>query len=72
MGINSVSARMRPCGIPANKLGFPHISKHGTPDLALENHISPQKSICPYMTAPRCKTVWDENALRTKINGTKS
>ena len=25
----SVSAGMRPCGIPANKLGFPHISKHG-------------------------------------------
>ena len=30
---------MRPCGIPANKLQFPHISKHGTPDLALINHI---------------------------------
>ena len=41
--ISSVSARMRPCGIPANKLGFPHISKHGTPDLALKNHIWPSK-----------------------------
>ena len=35
LGNGSVSARMRPCGIPANKLGFLHISKHGTPDLAL-------------------------------------
>ena len=33
----SVSARMRPCGIPANRLRFPHISKHGTPDLELKN-----------------------------------
>ena len=40
----SVSARMRPCGIPANKLGFPHISKHGLPDLALKNHIWPPKN----------------------------
>ena len=34
---------MSPCRIPANKLGFQHISKHGTPDLALKNHIWPSK-----------------------------
>ena len=61
---NIVSARMCLCGIPANKLGFPHISKHGMPDLALKNHIT----ICPYTTTPGCKSVWDKTALRTKIN----
>ena len=45
--MTSVSARMRPCRITANKLVFPHISKHGTPDLALINHIRPQKIDLP-------------------------
>ena len=45
--VDSVSARMHPCGIPANKLGFPHISKHGTPDLALTNHIRRPKIDLP-------------------------
>ena len=43
----SISARMRPWGIPANKLGFRHISKHGMPDLALTNHIRRPKIDLP-------------------------
>ena len=51
--------------------GFPQINYVSRlfPNMArqiwrLKIILCPQKLICPYTTAPRCKIVWDETALR--------
>ena len=61
--MTSVSARMRPGGIPANKLGFPHISKHGTPDLALKNHIRPPKIDLPIYDCAKVQKCMGRNCI---------
>ena len=60
---HSVSARMRHCGIPVNKLGFPHISKHGTPDLALKNHIWPSKIDLPVYDHAKVQNCMGRNCI---------
>ena len=59
----SVSVRMRPCGIPANKLGFPHISKHGTPGLVLKNHIRPSKIDLPVYDRAKLQNCMGRNCI---------
>ena len=61
---------MRPWGIPANKLGFPHISKHGTPDLALTNHIRRPKIDLPIYDRAKVQKCMGQNciAYETKWN----
>ena len=61
--LHSVSARMRPCGIQANKLGCPHISKHGMPDLALKNHIWPSKIDLPVYVRAKVQNCMGQNCI---------
>ena len=62
----SVSARMRPCGIPTNKLCFPHISKHGMPDLALKNHIRSPKIDLPGYDRAKVQNCVGRNCIAYK------